>query len=235
MLLELVESNRKPPRSHSGAVASVAIHTAVICLAIVATANARTKRESKVLQLPKITWVTPRQAQPKPAAPDVRPVQKPVRNSVIQMQAAPMVAPVTVPTSIPAVSVDPGPATASEPSVGGPIISSAAPDPGMGSGTGPLTAFEVDRPVHALSSNRAPVYPDVLRSRGIEGEVFARFVVDEKGRVDMKTFEVITASSPAFSAAVRYSIERARFQPAEAAGRRVAQLVEQHFQFRLDR
>ncbi len=234
MLLELVESNRKPSRSRSGAIASVAVHTGLICLAIAATANARTQRTEATLTLPKITWVTSRPAQPMPAAPHVRPVQKPVRNSLSQMQTAPMVAPLTVPASIPAASVDPGPATASEPSTGG-SISSAAPDPGMGSGTGPLTAFEVDRPVRALSSNRAPVYPDVLRSHGIEGEVFARFVVDEAGRVDMKTFEVISASSPPFAAAVRYSIERARFKPAEAAGRRVAQLVEQHFQFRLDR
>lgn len=234
MFLELVESNRKSGRSHSGAAASIAVHTAVICLAIAATANARTKRPEAPLPVSKITWVSPRPARPSPAAPQVRPATKPVKNSVSRMQTAPMVAPVTVPASIPAASVDPGPATASEPSIGGPV-SSTAPEPGIGSGTGPLTAFEVDRPVRALSSSRAPVYPDVLRSRGIEGEVFARFVVDENGRVDMKTIEVITASSPAFSTAVRFSLERARFYPAEAAGRRVAQLVEQHFQFRLDK
>jgi protein TonB len=78
------------------------------------------------------------------------------------------------------------------------------------------------------------VYPDALRSRGVQGEVFARFVVDASGRVDGKSIEIVSASSPAFANAVRYSLERARFQPAEAAGRKVAQLVEQHFQFRLD-
>ncbi len=234
MFIELVESNRKAKRSLSGAAFSIGLHTALVSLAIAATANARTRRPEAPLLLPKITWVTPRPVQPSPAAPQVQPATKPVRNSVSQVQTAPMVAPVTVPASIPTASVDPSPATTSEPSIRGPI-SSAAPDPGMGSGTGPLTAFEVDRPVRALSSNRAPDYPNVLRSRGIEGEVFARFVVDETGRVDMKTFEVISASSPPFAAAVRYSIERARFKPAEAAGRSVAQLVEQHFQFRLDR
>jgi hypothetical protein len=50
----------------------------------------------------------------------------------------------------------------------------------------------------------------------------------------MKSLEIISASSAPFSNAVRYSLERARFQPAEAAGRKVAQLVEQRFQFRLD-
>ncbi len=233
MFLELVESSRKSSRSHGGAVASVTVHTALICLAIAATANARTKRTEAPLPRPKITWVTPRPAEPSRGAPHVRPTTKPVTNSVSQVEAAPMVAPVTVSASIPAVSVDPGPATASE-AVGVPA-SSAEPVPGMGAGTGPRTEFEVDRPVRALLSNRAPIYPDVLRSRGIEGEVFARFIVDENGRVDMKTFEVISASSPAFSAAVSYSLERARFHPAEAAGRRVAQLVEQRFQFRLDR
>jgi protein TonB len=93
----------------------------------------------------------------------------------------------------------------------------------------------VDKEVRAYSSNRIPVYPEILRARGVEGEVFARFVVSESGRVDMKSFEVISATSPAFANAVRYALERARFQPAEAGGRKVAQLVEQRFQFRLDR
>jgi protein TonB len=97
-----------------------------------------------------------------------------------------------------------------------------------------MTQWQVDKEVRALTSNRAPVYPDILRSRGVEGEVFARFVVDESGRVDMKTFEVVSATNPLFANAVRYALERARFQPAEAAGKKVAQLVEQRFQFRLD-
>ena len=231
MFIELVESKRRRNRSFGGTAASVALHTALISLAIAATATARTDREKPPTRDVFIAFVPSRAESPRPAASRAQP-RPPAPQRPLAAPITPPVAVATgIPESVPAPSLPVGdPIPFSQP------VSGAQSEAGTsGEAKGPLTHFQVDREVRAFSSNRAPVYPEILRARGVEGEVFARFVVNETGRVDMKSFEVITATSPAFADAVRYALERARFQPAEAGGRKVAQLVEQHFQFRLDR
>ena len=229
MFIELVESQRKPRRSPGGTVASIALHTALISLAIAATASARTERTERRTREVFIRFVPPRAQTSQPLARRAAPKTEPQQTAA----TAPVIPPVAVATGIPEIA----------PVISLPVGDPAPSSPASGTGTeagrgeggsGPLTQLQVNREVRALRSNRPPIYPEVQRARGVEGEVFARFVVDEKGRVDMKTFEVISASSPAFTNAVRYALERARFEPAEAGGRKVAQLVEQHFQFRLD-
>lgn len=232
MFVELVESRRKRERSLKGAVASAALHTALILLAIVATGSARTERGSPEI-IPDIVYIP--QASPRQvSAPITHSPAKRAASSAVIPSAAPIVAPVAVATGIPDVVPSSVPAaeaaTQAVEGVGGDGGTVAT-----GSGSGPLRDFEVDKAVRALSSNRGPVYPEMQRSRGIEGEVIARYIVNESGRVEMNTFEVISASSQAFVSAVRYALERARFIPAEASGRTVAQLVEQRFEFRLDR
>jgi len=233
MSFELVESNRSVRRPLGGTMASIALHTAIISAAIVATANARTNREFAPPEA-RVTYIARPDASAGtrvPVKPRPRAVQQP-RNPA----AAPrIVAPVTVATGIPEIlpSAEPAAFPASsggEAEAGSGIHGSANTETG-----GPLHAFQVDREVRPLRSNRAPVYPEMLRSRGVEGEVFARFVVNESGRVETKTLEILSTTSPAFESAVRYALERARFEPAEANGRKVVQLVEQRFQFRLDR
>lgn len=233
MFVELVESRRKRERSLKGAVASVGLHTALILLAIVATGSARTERGSPEI-IPDIVYLpqtSPRQV----SAPITHsPAKRPASSPAIQSPSAPIVAPVAVATGIPDVVPSSVPvAEAASQAVEG--VGGDGGTVATGSGSGPLRDFEVDKAVRALSTNRGPVYPEMQRSRGIEGEVIARYVVNESGRVEMNTFEVISASSQAFVSAVRYALERARFIPAEASGRKVAQLVEQRFEFRLDR
>ncbi len=231
MFIELVESDRKAKRSLGGATASVLLHATLISLAIAATASARTQRLHTDPGT-RLTYLPQRAAEKTSPKPARRPAT-PGIPTAFQSRTTTLVAPVAVTPGIPEPAlVASAPIAAS----GEPTASIGVGDtsPGEGS-TGVLTQFQVDREVRAFPSNRAPAYPDALRANGTEGEVCARFVVDESGRVDMKTFEIISASSPAFSAAVRNAVQRARFQPAEAAGRRVAQLVEQRFQFRLDR
>jgi protein TonB len=89
----------------------------------------------------------------------------------------------------------------------------------------------VDREVVPLATNPAPRYPASLRAAGIQGSVFARFVVDTMGRVRMETVEVDAADHPLFSEAVIDALRRSRYTPAELRGRKVAQLVVQPFVF----
>ena len=89
----------------------------------------------------------------------------------------------------------------------------------------------VDREVVPFATNPVPRYPAELRAARIEGKVLARFVVDTTGRVRMESVIVDASAHPAFGHAVVDALRRARFQPAEYRGRRVAQLVSQPFLF----
>lgn len=231
MFIELVESNRKEKRSLSGPFVSVTLHTALISLAIAATANARTDRPKD--QVDRRVVYIPQQLVERPA-PRNSSIQRRKRTvtTVPETTSPPLIAPTAVATGIP----DIAPVVSAPTAPTGAAYGDGEPSRNLGSSsiTGPYTNFQVDREVRAFPSNRPPTYPDALRSRGVEGEVYVRFVVDVSGRVDTRSLEILSASSPEFVNAVRYSLERARFQPAEAAGRKVAQLVEQRFQFRLD-
>lgn len=232
MSFELVESNRSVHRRFGGTMASIALHTAIISAAIVATANARTNPEYSPRE--RVTYI-PRpvaSAEHKERRDRVpRPVAQPERH----VAAPTVIPPVSVATATPDILSAAVPAMFPE-SDGGesPTASGVGEGPGPPASS-PLHAFQVDREVRALRSNRSPVYPEMLRSRGVEGEVFARFVVNNSGTVEMQTLEILGTPSPAFEGSVGYALQRARFEPAEANGRKVAQLVEQRFQFRLDR
>jgi TonB family protein len=93
----------------------------------------------------------------------------------------------------------------------------------------------VDREVLPLATNPAPRYPASLRSAGIQGSVFARFVVDTMGRVRVETITFDASDHPLFSMAVIDALRRSRYTPAELRGRKVPQLVVQPFVFVLQR
>jgi protein TonB len=99
----------------------------------------------------------------------------------------------------------------------------------------PLPDSMVDKAVVAIPGTATPRYPSMLQSAGLEGDVRAQFVVDTLGRVEQGSFRVLQTSHDLFAAAVREALSRARFKPAEVGGRRVRQLVEQSFTFRISR
>jgi TonB family protein len=96
-----------------------------------------------------------------------------------------------------------------------------------------LFEFQVDRPVRPISGVVGPRYPEALRSARVEGDVLAQWVVDSTGRVEAGSLKVLKATSPEFVASVRDVVYAMRYQPAEVGGRRVRQLVQQPFEFRL--
>ena len=98
-----------------------------------------------------------------------------------------------------------------------------------------FTANEVDTPSRPDSSDLIrPVYPDSLFDHSIAGKVLVEFVVDATGDVNMDTFNVVTASHPAFGEAVRRAVRDQRYRPALRGGRAVQQVVQQPFDFITD-
>lgn len=93
--------------------------------------------------------------------------------------------------------------------------------------------LEVDSTVMRVAGSDAPAYPPALLEQSIEGAVFMRYVVDTLGMADASSFEVVRSSHPAFTAAVLAALPGMRFRPATIASRRVRQLVEQEFAFRI--
>jgi hypothetical protein len=96
-----------------------------------------------------------------------------------------------------------------------------------------FTIIEVDSAVTTDPSSAAPVYPAALLKAGIEGIVQVRYVVDSTGLANPATLEVVNASRPEFIAAVREALPGMRFTPARIGSRRVNQLVEQGFNFKI--
>jgi protein TonB len=93
--------------------------------------------------------------------------------------------------------------------------------------------FQVDKPVLQRPGNPKAQYPDDMRSRGRVGEVVVQYVVDTTGRVDINSVEVIKSSDGAFTTSVKTVLAELRFFPAETAGHRVRQMVQQSFRFAL--
>ena len=93
--------------------------------------------------------------------------------------------------------------------------------------------LQVDKTVR-IKSAVPPRYPGAMRAARQEGEVLVQYVVDERGQPRMETFMVITSPHPDFSQAVRRTVTTMTFYPAELAGQRVRQLVQQPFRFSLN-
>lgn len=95
------------------------------------------------------------------------------------------------------------------------------------------TELEVDSAAIRTEDGVAPRYPAALLRRKVEGAVLVQYVVDTLGRADTATFRVIMATHPEFARAVKASLPDMRFRPAVMASKRVAQLVQQPFAFRI--
>jgi TonB family protein len=60
-------------------------------------------------------------------------------------------------------------------------------------------------------------FPEELRAKPIAGEVVVQFRVNEKGRVDASSMQVLHSEHELFTAAVRNALPRFRFEAARAA------------------
>ena len=101
-------------------------------------------------------------------------------------------------------------------------------------GTGVASDASLDVPVRALV-DRAPAYPETLRTAGISGTVRVQFVVDTTGRAELSSVRVVESTHELFTRAVLAALRQARFTPGEVSGHRVRTLVERSFRFDIDR
>lgn len=96
-----------------------------------------------------------------------------------------------------------------------------------------FTLLDLDSAAVRDPESAAPAYPPLLQMRGVEGMAIVRFVVDSTGRADLASFRLIETSHPLFAAAVRDALPRMKFHAATIGSRKVRQLVEQPFIFRI--
>jgi TonB family protein len=94
-------------------------------------------------------------------------------------------------------------------------------------------AADVDRTAALAGVNPKPAYPQQLLNRGVEATFSVYFVVDTTGRIDTTTIQTPPSVDPRFIQAVHDVLVRWRFVPAEIRGRRVRQLMEQTFKFKI--
>ena len=109
---------------------------------------------------------------------------------------------------------------------------SAAP-PRVGNDSTAYFEFQVEKPVLAGEDNPAPEYPPALEKARVDGEVLVQFVVNPDGRADMRTFKVLKSSNGLFTKAVKDVLPSMSFVPAEVGGRKVRQLVQMPFGFKV--
>lgn len=95
------------------------------------------------------------------------------------------------------------------------------------------TAVDVDSMVTRFPDSAAPAYPANLLELKIEGGAYVQFVVDTTGFADTASFRVISTTHPEFAQSVRAALPGMRFSPAILRSKKVRQLVEQPFMFKI--
>lgn len=239
MFNNLLESQAKKQKRLGGSFASIVFHTAIVAGLIVVTKNAGIVNEKPKEE--KVDFVEVKKDEPKPPEPEEPPPPPP------DAVAAPpppkgfqvLSAPIEIPNVIP--EIDLSKKVTDEADFSGKGVAGGIAKGVEGAklpvpqGDQPYFDFQVEKPVVMAPGAQGPAYPDMLRTAGIEGQVLAQFVVDTTGRADMGTFKALKSDNDLFTTAVKNALQRMRFLPAEVGGRKVKQLVQQPFQFSLNR
>jgi protein TonB len=231
MFNQLIESKPRKQKMAGGTLSSIIFHAVVISLAVYATAKAGIKDDSKKQE--KIQFVEmKKQEQPKPKEPEPpKQIMKAPPPKGFQVLRAPIEIPVKIP------EIDLNRKVTDEADFSGKGVKGGIAK-GVEGGhptDQPYFEYQVEKPVMQIPGTPTPRYPEVLRSSGVEGEVQAQFVVDEDGRAEVNSLKILKSSNDLFTDAVRRALPNMRFYPAEVGGKHVKQLVQQTFQFKLDR
>jgi periplasmic protein TonB len=236
MFNQLIESRPHKQGLAGGTLFSIVFHGALIGAAVFVTANAgiaddKTKQE-------KIQFVEMKKEPPP------KPKEAPPPPKEVVMKAPPakgfqvLRAPIEIPIKIP--DIDLSKKVTDEADFSGKGVKGGIAK-GVEGGTPVKLSdqtyfeFQVEKPVQQIQGTGTPRYPDALRSSGVEGDVQAQFVVDEDGKAEPASFKVLKATNELFASAVRAALPQMRFYAAEVGGHKVKQLVQQSFQFKLDR
>ncbi len=235
MFSNLLESRAARMRRTSGSLVSIVMHAGIIGALVIVTANASQPTVDDNTPVDKLTFTKVEPPTPLPPPPAANQVY---RNTPVSAGTLSLIAPIEIPNIIPDIDLSRAPTDASDfdgtkprgmPAGAGAIASTSAPLDGV------YSELQVESPVRLAPGAIGPSYPDMLRTAGIDGTVLAQFVVDTLGRADVSTFRALQSDNALFSNAVRAALGRMRFIPAQAGGRKVAQLVQQSYQFNVAR
>ena len=236
MFNQLIESKPQKQKMAGGTLFSIIFHGTLIAVAVVLTARAGIaddKTKAEKIQFVEVKKEAPKPKEPPPPPKDVV-VKAPPPKGFQVLQA-----PVNIPIKIP--DIDLSKKVTNEDDFSGKGVKGGAANGVAGGVPQKIDAnqtyfeFQVEKPVAQIPGTGAPRYPDALRSSGVEGEVQAQFVVDEDGKAEVNSFKVLKATNDLFANAVRTALPNMRFYAAEVGGHKVKQLVQQSFQFKLDR
>ena len=223
----------RPQYLRTGSVSAV-VHTVILALAVYATGRSAALQESLAFDT-MLIYVAPatRDEPEQQKAPEVLLVDEPVRG--FQTIAA-----ITeIPTELPPIDLaerfDPRDYTGV--GVEGGVAEGREVDVAPGTVVQYAPVYEgtmVEEPPTILVSGELQ-YPTLLRQANIEGRVVLEFVVDPRGRAEVGTIKMISASHPGFLAAARAAVPAMRFSPGRMYGRPVRVWVRVPFDFTLIR
>jgi TonB family protein len=120
-----------------------------------------------------------------------------------------------------------------------PITYTPTPSVDLQSLVGQLSVFNADQVDRRATLDTTRLlqlsFPPPLFAAGIRGLVIAEFIVDTVGRVESGTVGIVSSTAPLFTEAVRIALESASYLPAIKNGHAVRQLVQQPFEFSVNR
>jgi len=239
MLRTLPESRAVRSRRTGSSLVSLIAHSVVVGALVVLTARESTRPREEPREVAVQMTALPDPPAPTPAAPPAGAPEVFTASAPPALGAPPLLAPAIVPTALPPIDLSRPVTSEADFATGRRGVSAAQGGVEGGSGVLPASGYffegQVEKPAMSLPGQAGPAYPDVLRSAGLEGQVLAQFVVDSSGRASIESFSALHSDHPLFTASVRTALSRLRFLPAEIGGRRVPQLVQQTFQFTLNR
>jgi protein TonB len=239
MLRTLPESRAVASRRAGSSALSFAIHAGIVAVLVSLTARGVTPTRDEPREVTVQMTALPEPPAPTPVAPPAGSPQVFSASPSPAIGAPPLMAPVVVLNAFPPIDLSRPVTNADDFATGRRGVSAAQGGVDGGSGVLPASGYffggQVEKPAMALPGQSGPAYPDVLRSAGLEGQVLAQFVVDSTGRAQLDSYTALHSDHPQFTAAVKAALTRLRYLPAEVGGRRVPQLVQQTFQFTLNR
>jgi protein TonB len=106
--------------------------------------------------------------------------------------------------------------------------------PKLGGQDSVFTQLEVDSIVSRYPGSAAPAYPIEMLKQGVQGSVTTQYVVDTSGFADTTSLRILQTTNTDFSEAVRAALPFMRFFPAKVGAKKVRQLVEQEFSFKIE-
>ena len=113
-------------------------------------------------------------------------------------------------------------------------LTSSVAAPTLAGGDSVFSQLEVDSIVARYPGSAAPAYPAEMLKQGMQGSVTTQYVVDTTGFADTTSLKIMRATHAQFAEAVRAALPYMRFFPAKVGSKRVRQLVEQEFSFKIE-